>query len=145
MKISTKGRYALRLMICLGTHVGEGSMPLKQISVEEGITVKYLEQITSKLSKAGLVESVRGARGGYRLTRDPQDYTIREILEASEGLMVPVACLEPDAEMCPRRGKCSTIKFWEGMYNAIAEYTGSITLKDLVTDHEECLAAVDGF
>ena len=132
-------------MICLGTHADEGSLSLKRISVEEGITPKYLEHITGKLSKAGLIESTRGAHGGYKLTRDTEDYTIREILEASEGLMVPVACLEPGAEMCPRRGKCSTIKFWEGMYKAIAEYTGSITLKDLVTDHEECLAAVDGF
>ena len=145
MKISTKGRYALRLMICLGTHEEEGSLSLKRVSVEEGITVKYLEQIIHKLTKAGLVESVRGARGGYKLARDMKDYTVTEILEASEGLMVPVACLDPGAEMCPRRGKCSTIKFWEGMYKAITEYTDSITLEDLVEDHEECLAAVDGF
>ncbi|MBR6444722.1 MAG: Rrf2 family transcriptional regulator [Firmicutes bacterium] len=145
MKISTKGRYALRLMICLGTHADEGSLSLKRVSVEEGITVKYLEHITGMLTKAGLVESVRGARGGYKLTRDMKDYTVTEILEASEGLMVPVACLDPGAEMCPRRGKCSTIKFWEGMYKALTEYTDSITLEDLVEDHEECLAAVDGF
>ena len=145
MKISTKGRYALRLMICLGTHEEEGNLSLKRISAEEGITVKYLEQITGKLTKAGLIESVRGPHGGYRLTKDMEDYSVREILEASEGLMVPVSCLEPSAEMCPRRGKCSTIKFWEGMYKAISEYTGSVSLKDLVTDHEECLAAVDGF
>ena len=145
MKISTNGRYALRLMICLGTHADEGSLSLKRVSVEEGITVKYLEHITGMLTKAGLVESVRGARGGYKLTRDMKDYTVTEILEASEGLMVPVACLDPGAEMCPRRGKCSTIKFWEGMYKALTEYTDSITLEDLVEDHEECLAAVDGF
>ena len=145
MKISTKGRYALRLMICLGTHEEEGSLSLKRVSVEEGITVKYLEQIIHKLTKAGLVESVRGAHGGYKLARDMKDYTVTEILEASEGLMVPVSCLDPGAEMCPRRGKCSTIKFWEGMYKAITEYTDSITLEDLVEDHEECLAAVDGF
>ena len=132
MKISTKGRYALRFMLDLASREPDGYVPLKEISARQEISLKYLEQIVSQFGKVGLIDSVRGPQGGYRLSRKPSDYTVGEILRCVEGSLAPVACLEPGADVCPRRAKCGTIGFWEGLYEAIDNYVDSVTLQDLV-------------
>lgn len=131
MKISTRGRYALRFMIDLAQHNKEEFTPLKDISERQNISIKYLEQITSLLSKYGLLQSVRGPQGGYKLARLPEQYTIGEILRITEGDLAPVACLENNAEKCPRTSICPTIKFWIGLENTINNYLDSVTLDQL--------------
>lgn len=132
MKISTKGRYALRFMLDLAMNGEGGYLPLKEISARQQISLKYLEQIVSQFGKLGFVESVRGPQGGYRLTRLPREYTVGEILRYAEGELVPVTCLEQGAEVCPRQAKCGTLKFWKGLYKAITDYVDSVTLEDLL-------------
>ena len=133
MKVSTKGRYALRLMADLAAHdTGEG-VRLKEISERQAISVKYLEQIIPLLTRAKLVKSSRGNSGGYRLTRPPQAYTAGEILRATEGDLSPIACLEDTPNQCPRSKICATLPFWEGMKKAIDKdgllglFTGGFT------------------
>ncbi|MCD8151514.1 MAG: Rrf2 family transcriptional regulator [Clostridiales bacterium] len=142
MKVSTKGRYALRLMVDLGVHGGEENyISLKDISSRQNISIKYLEQIVTPLHRAGLVRSVRGAQGGYRLSRAPEKYTAGEILRAIEGSFAPIACLEPEVNECERYKYCPTVGFWEGMYKVISDYMDSVTLKQLIDEH---LASVQG-
>lgn len=136
MKVSTKGRYALRLMVDLGVHGGEDKyISLKDISARQNISIKYLEQIVTPLHRAGLVRSIRGAQGGYRLSRDPERYTAGEILRAIEGSFAPIACLESDVNECERYKVCPTVGFWEGMYKVISEYVDSVSLKQLIDEH----------
>ncbi|MCD8324984.1 MAG: Rrf2 family transcriptional regulator [Clostridiales bacterium] len=142
MKVSTKGRYALRLMVDLGVHGGEENyISLKDISSRQNISIKYLEQIVTPLHRAGLVRSVRGAQGGYRLSRAPEKYTAGEILRAIEGSFAPIACLESEVNECERYQYCPTVGFWEGMYKVISDYMDSVTLKQLIDEH---LASVQG-
>ncbi len=131
MKISAKGRYALRLMIDLAQRDSDGWTALKDISKRQGISVKYLEQIVSGLSRAGLLRSSRGAAGGYQLTRPADQYTAGEIIRALEGPLAPVACLEQDLNRCPRCDICPTIKLWEGLYEVVNQYLDSVLLRDL--------------
>jgi Rrf2 family protein len=131
MKISAKGRYALRLMVDLAQHENGEWIALKDISQRQGISVKYLEQIVSGLSRAGLLRSSRGAAGGYQLTRPAAQYTAGEIIRALEGSLAPVACLEQDPNRCPRRGVCPTIRLWEGLYDVVNQYLDSYTLADI--------------
>ena len=131
MKISTKGRYALRMMIFLANSNAGQPVSLKTISEHQQISMKYLEQIVTQLCRAALVKSVRGPQGGYVLTRDPEQYTAGEILRVTEGSLAPVACLEDTPNQCARYNKCSTIPFWEGLYRVVNEYVDSITLKEL--------------
>lgn len=135
MKVSTKGRYALRLMIDLAEHDHGSFIPLKEISARQGISIKYLEQIVNQLSRAELLRSVRGAQGGYRLAKPAHDYTAGEILRVTEGGLAPIACLEKDAPVCPRNDSCSTLPFWNGFADAINNYVDNITLEDLVKQH----------
>lgn len=137
MKVSTKGRYALRLMIDLAEHDNGSFIPLKEISARQDISIKYLEQIVNQLGRSGLLRSVRGAQGGYRLSRPIQDYTAGEILRVTEGGLAPVACLEVGAKECPRSEICSTISFWNDFADVINNYVDSITLEDLVNQHKE--------
>lgn len=137
MKVSTKGRYALRLMIDLAEHDHGSFIPLKDISARQDISIKYLEQIVNQLSRSGLLKSVRGAQGGYRLSKPMNEYTAGEILRVTEGGLAPVACLEVNAETCPRNDFCSTLPFWHGFADAINNYVDSITLEDLVKQHRE--------
>lgn len=130
MKISTKGRYALRLMLDLA--INGGVVPLKAISQRQEIGAKYLEQIVSLLSKAGFITSVRGNNGGYRLTRDPCEYTAGEILRAAEGSLSPVSCLDEKINTCSRRESCLTLPFWQGLDSVISNYVDSTTLADLI-------------
>ncbi len=133
MKISTKGRYALRLMIDLAQHDAAGYIPLRDISRRQEISAKYLEQIVVQLSRAGLVTATRGAQGGYQLARHPAQYTVGEILRITEGSLAPVACLEHDPVECPRAEDCITLDFWRGLYDAVNRYVDSVTLEDLVS------------
>ena len=136
MKVSTNGRYALRLMVDLGINGGEDKyISLKDISARQNISIKYLEQIVTPLHRAGLVRSIRGAQGGYRLSRSPEKYTAGEILRAIEGSFAPIACLETEVNECERYKECATVGFWEGMYKVISDYVDSVTLKQLIDEH----------
>ncbi len=132
MKISTKGRYAIRMMIDIAKNSGGGNVSLKDVADRQGISLKYLEQIVTVLSRSGLLRSQRGAQGGYRLIREPDKYTVGEILRITEGSMAPVACLEDEINICPRAGSCSTIALWTGLYKTISEYLDSVTIADLM-------------
>jgi len=136
MKISTRGRYALRMMIDIAENMDSNDrIPIREISERQEISVKYLEQIVTHLTRAGLLRSVRGAGGGYSLTRKPEDYTVGEILRAIEGKLAPVACLEDEVNLCERSGICKTVGFWEGLHKVIDDYVDSATLEDFVNLH----------
>ncbi len=132
MKISTKGRYALRLMIDLAENGGENYVTIKNISERQGISNKYLEQIISVLTHAGFVKSARGAQGGYKLARPAGEYTAGSILRLIEGSLVPVACMEDSPNKCPRSEKCETLPLWEKLNGAISGVVDSVTLADLL-------------
>ena|SRR5574344_129203 len=134
MKISTRGRYALRFMIDLAQHNKDSFIPLKDISERQSISIKYLEQITSLLSKYGLLQSVRGPQGGYKLAREPGQYTVGEILRITEGDLAPVSCLEQNSAKCPRSPTCPTLKLWEGLEKTVNTYLDGITLDQLTND-----------
>ncbi|MGN0039170.1 MAG: RrF2 family transcriptional regulator [Coriobacteriales bacterium] len=134
MVISTKGRYALRLMLDIAMQDGSSPVPLHDIAERQGVSFKYLEQIVPPLSKAGFLKSVRGANGGYLLTKDPSEITTGDILRAGEGNLAPVACLASDEVDCPRADLCVTLPFWRGLDDAITAYIDSVTLADLVQD-----------
>ena len=138
MKISSKGRYALRMMIDIARHNKGEWISIKDISERQGISIKYLEQIVTNLTKSGLLLSSRGPQGGYMLSRDAEKYTAGEILRVIEGKLAPVACLENDANLCERKGLCPTINFWEGIYKVINNYVDSVTLQDLANS---CISA----
>ena len=134
MKISTKGRYALRMMLDLALNEENGYIPIKEIAKRQGISDKYLEQIISILNHAGFVRSVRGAGGGYKLTKKPSEYTVGMILRLTEGSMAPVSCLEDEVNTCDRAESCVTLGVWKKLYSAINDVVDSITLEDLVED-----------
>ncbi|MBR2303838.1 MAG: Rrf2 family transcriptional regulator [Ruminococcus sp.] len=134
MKISTKGRYALRMMLDLALNEETGYIPIKEIAKRQGISDKYLEQIISVLNRAGFVKSVRGAGGGYKLTKKPSEYTVRMILELTEGSLAPVACLEDEVNTCERAESCVTLGVWKKIYKAVNDVVDNITLQDLVDD-----------
>lgn len=135
MKISTKGRYALRIMVDLAEHDDGGYIRLKEISARQAITLKYMEQIMPLLTKAGYVRSYRGNNGGYMLSRKPENYTVGEILRTMEGSLAPIPCLEDSPNRCARSGECATLSFWEGLWKVINEYVDNVTLADLVEGH----------
>ena len=132
MLISTKGRYALRVMIDLAEHQSDGFIPLKVIAERQEISEKYLENIIKLLVKAKLLNGLRGKGGGYQLTKAPEQYTVESILRVTEDSMAPVACLEPGAEACPRAAECRTLSMWQGLDKLITEYFTNITLADLM-------------
>lgn len=132
MKISTKGRYALRLMLDLAEQNTGNYTALKDVSARQNISVKYLEQIVTLLSRASFLRSSRGPQGGYKLAKSPAEYTIGSILRITEGNLAPVTCLEDDPNQCPRADECVTIAFWEGLQKVINEYVDATTLQDLL-------------
>lgn len=136
MKISTKGRYALRLMLDLALNSHGTAVPLRDVARRQEISDKYLEQIVTQLSRAGLVRSVRGAGGGYLLTRTPEEYTVGEILRVLEGSLAPVSCAGGTG-CCQRAGQCVTVEVWQDIQAAVAEVVDNRTLADLVRRHEE--------
>lgn len=136
MKVSTRGRYALRLMIDLAQHQGEGYVSLKEISARQDITVRYLEQIIAILLKAGFVQSFRGKAGGYRLTRHPRDYNTEDVLKLTEGALLPMSCMLAQENSCPRAPHCATLPFWKGLQKVIEDYLRNVTLEDLAHQQE---------
>ena len=132
MLISTKGRYALRVMADLAEHPSEGYIPLKEIAQRQEISEKYLEAIIKILVKARLLTGVRGKGGGYKLTRGPEQYTIGEVLRLTEETLAPVACLEEAADVCPRAPNCRTLPVWRGLNRVINEYLDHITVADII-------------
>lgn len=132
MKISTKGRYALRLMLDLALNNTGEPIRIKDIAARQEISDKYLEQIISTLNKAGFVRSIRGPQGGYRLTKDPEQYTVGMILRLTEGSLAPVVCLEDETNICERQETCATLKLWEMLNTAISDVVDHVTLADLV-------------
>lgn len=132
MKISTRGRYAIRVMLDLAEHNNGEFIPLMDIAKREGISEKYLESIVAALSKNKLVNALRGKGGGYRLVNPPEEYSIGSILKVTEGSMAPVACLEDDPNLCERAGECKTLKLWQDFYDLINDYFDNITLQDLL-------------
>ncbi len=137
MKISTKGRYALKVMIDLAQHDDGEFIALKEIAARQDISIKYLETIISLLNKAGFVESLRGKSGGYRLTRSPDEYTAGSILKISEGSLAPVSCLYDDAEKCEKAGGCVSLPLWRKLDKVVDDYLESVTLKELIDMHDE--------
>ena len=149
MLISTRGRYALRVMIDLAETGKEGKVAMKTIAQRQGLSLKYLEQILPVLTKGGLVEGVQGKGGGYRLCRKPEEYKVGEILRLTEGDLSPVPCLSNRADPCARRGSCRTIRMWDDFYQLTRDYFDGITLADLMEKPEEesgtgCLASPSG-
>lgn len=136
MKISTKGRYALRMMLEFALHPDECTK-INQVAERQQISDKYLEQIVTILSRAGYVKSMRGAQGGYRLTKAPEEYTVGMILRLTEGNLAPVACMEDEKNHCARSGICATLGVWKKLNEAINEVVDHVTLADLVEEQKQ--------
>ena len=132
MMISTRGRYALRVMIDLAEHQGDGYIPMKDVAQRQEISLKYLERILPALVQAGEIEGVQGKGGGYRLTRAPEEYRVGDILRLTEGDLAPVACLGCDAKPCAREGQCHTIGMWRRFSDMTNAYFDGITIADLM-------------
>ena len=137
MKISTKGRYALRMLLDLAEHKENGYISLKDIAKRQNISKKYLEQIVPILNKSDILKTNRGYMGGYMLAHEPSKYTVGDILRITEGSIAPVACLESEPNTCERRDECATLPVWEGLYRVIADYLDSITLQDILDKQRE--------
>ena len=133
MLVSTKGRYALRVMVDLAEHQANGRIPLKEIADRQGISEKYLENILATLVRNGVLSGMRGKGGGYKLTKSPDQYTVGQILRLTEGSLAPVACLEGDGSGCDRSYECPTINMWTKLDDMINGYLDSVTIADLVT------------
>lgn len=132
MKISTKGRYALRMMIDIAVNDNGEPVRIKDIAGRQGISDKYLEQIVSVLNKAGYVKSIRGPQGGYRLAKSPAEYTVGSILRLIEGSLAPVSCLESDINECERQYECATLILWQKLNDAINNVIDNVTIENLI-------------
>lgn len=132
MLISTRGRYALRVLVDMAEHRTEGYLPLKEIAQRQGISEKYLESILKTLVQSHILMGLRGKGGGYRLTREPKKCTVASILRLTEGTLAPVSCLEENAAACPRRDACRTLPMWQKLDGMIGAFFESITLADLM-------------
>ena len=132
MKISTKGRYALRLMLDLAQNRDRGMVALKDVADRQGISKKYLEQIVPVLNRSDYLVTNRGFKGGYMLAKAPDQYTVGDILRLTEGGLAPVACLDHDPNLCERQADCLTLPVWQGLYRTITDYLDHITLQDIL-------------
>lgn len=131
MKVSTKGRYALRMMVDLAV-IGSGEfVSLRDVAKRQEVSTKYMEQIVGSLTRSGYLNSIKGSQGGYRLARRANEYTVGDILRTTEGCLAPVPCLTMQNNDCPRASTCPTLPFWEGLAQAIGAYVDSVTLNDL--------------
>lgn len=137
MKISTKGRYALRMLLDLAQHQNDGYVALKEIAARQNISKKYLEQIIPIFNRSDVLKASRGFQGGYRLSKSPDQYTVAEILRMTEGSLAPVACLEREPIECERSADCATLPVWQGLYRVINEYLEGITLQDILDMQHE--------
>ena len=136
MMISTRGRYALRILVDLAEKQNDGYITLKETAERQEISEKYLESIVKDLVKARFVEGVRGKGGGYRLARPADEINVLEVLQSADGTLVPVACLEEGSEPCSRAAACRTLPLWKGLDKVISEYLGGFTVQDLVKTGE---------
>lgn len=132
MKISTKGRYALRMIVDLAINQNDSFVSLKDIAERQNISKKYLEQIVPMLNSSGILRTTRGNKGGYMLAKYADKLTVGEILRATEGTLAPVVCLEFEPNTCSRKNECSTLFVWEGLYKAVSEYLNSVTVQDII-------------
>ena len=130
--ISTKGRYSIRILLDLAEHRNGSYIPMKDVAARQNISLKYIERLMPALKAAGLVDSVHGIGGGYRLTREPADYTVLQVLTVTEGSLAPVACLDSQPNPCQRCGFCLTLPVWQGLEQVVAQYLSSITLQNLL-------------
>lgn len=137
MKISTKGRYALRMLADLAEHQYDGFVALKDIAERQGVSKKYLEQIVPILSRGGILRAGRGYQGGYRLSKQPSEITVGQVLRLTEGSLAPVSCAEQDTPDCARSAICPTLPVWQGLYKAITDYLDGITLQDVLDQQRE--------
>lgn len=137
MKISTKGRYALRMLLDLAEHQSSGYVALKDVAERQSISKKYLEQIIPVFHQSDILRTNRGSQGGYRLAKTPDKYTVGEILRLTEGSLAPVACLDHDPMECERSGECATLPVWQGLNRVINEYLDGITLQDILDQQQE--------
>lgn len=145
MKISTRGRYALRLMLDLALNSPDQYVTIKSISERQDISNKYLEQIITALSRAGYVKSIRGAQGGYKLARPAEEYTVGMVLRLIEGSLAPVACMDDTPNKCPRSNDCVTLDVWKKLNDAINDVVDNITLADLVNQHKTKLMSDNNY
>lgn len=137
MRISTKGRYALRMLLDLAEHRDSGFIALKEVAERQSISKKYLEQIIPVFSKSGILLTSRGVQGGYRLAETPDRYTVGEILRMTEGSLSPLVCAEQETAECERSGKCAMLPVWQGLTRVISEYLDGITLQDILNQQKE--------
>ena len=137
MKISTKGRYALRMLVDLAEHKALGFISLKDISQRQGISRKYLEQIVTLLSNPDILRSNRGNKGGYMLAKEPNQYIVGEILKITEGSLSPVSCLEDELNRCERNMFCKTLPLWQGLETVINDYFFNITIQDILDNYKD--------
>jgi len=137
MMVSTKGRYALTVMVDLARNQESGYVPLSDIAEREHLSMKYLESIISILNKGGMLQSLRGKNGGYKLAREPKDYNISEILLLTEGTLAPVNCIMNEGVQCEKASTCSTLPLWAGLDRAIEGYLSAITLEDIITGNRK--------
>lgn len=143
MKISTKGRYALRMALDLAEYQKDGYISLKEIAERQQISKKYLEQIVPLLSKNGLLRTNRGNRGGYMLAKSADVLTVGEILRATEGNLAPVSCLEYPENTCPRAEECAVLPIWKGLHKVMTDYLDHITLKDILEQNHQHITGGD--
>lgn len=137
MKISTKGRYALRMMLDLASHEPDEYISLKDIAQRQNISKKYLEQIVPLLNQAGFLRTNRGFQGGYTLAKSAEQYTVGDILRVTEGSLAPVACLDFEPNGCERAADCMTLDVWKGLYKAITDYLDNVTLASILQSHKQ--------
>ncbi|MDR3289063.1 MAG: Rrf2 family transcriptional regulator [Peptococcaceae bacterium] len=135
MKISTKGRYSVRMLLDLAEHKDDGFVALRDVAERQGISKKYLEQIVTLLNRSDILRTNRGNQGGYMLARLPRQYTVGEILRITEGSLIPVSCLEDHPNRCERSGFCKTLSIWQGLGKVIADYLDNITLQDILDNY----------
>ncbi len=132
MRISTRGRYALRMLLDLAENQGDGFVALKEVARRQEVSKKYLEQIIPILNRSGLLQTSRGFQGGYRLALSPEKLRVGDVLRATEGDLAPVACLEKKPNTCSRCGECATLFLWEGLEKVVTDYLNGITLRDIL-------------
>ena len=137
MRVSTKGRYALRMLVDLAEHHNDGYIALKDIANRQAVSKKYLEQIVPVLNKTNILQTNRGFLGGYRLAVSPDECTVGEIIRLTEGSLAPLACVDDEAVNCERAQDCSTLFVWQGLKDVVENYLDSITLQDIVERHQE--------
>jgi Rrf2 family protein len=137
MKISTKGRYALRMLLDLAEHRNQGFIALKDIAERQNISKKYLEQIVTILNRADILRTNRGHQGGYMLAQSPEKYSVGQILRITEGSLCPISCLDDSPNRCNRSSFCKTLPMWQGLDKVITDYLDNINLQDMLDQHQE--------